>query len=507
MRLRFKGVEGAFGLRRGLIWLAILASLLVPAATGQAADASATAPAMGGEMSSGGWVEHIAMKLESEAMSDVSMLPDTSAALAREWRSFDKNGSALGALINFGWVALAAGIALLAERSVARGLSRRVRRLMRGRPEALTLKRLLMLLLCDLIGVAVFAGVFVWSRHWMMAVGVTVNLIALAAEWLIRWRLISLIPRIVLRPNEPVARLIEVSNAEARRLARFISLTVLAIVLFIGFGRYGLADEDSGAPHIIGLVVAGIACGLHSLIVLRTHHAMAALIRGRSGGLIGALRAAIARATLAIGVTIVVGLFVLFVFGLSLGLLSYFHAIVSTLGVLLVVLVIERMTERGWHEAEPTVASAAGAVDRLVAQGCHRILRAIVLLVAAIALAWIWIDAAELPKAEAARAMQSSVAAVLTLFVAYMAWELARLGIDRHLQSVASGPRLPGADDDDEAAPGSRLQTILPMLRAAFGVLIAVVVTLIVLSHLGIDTAPLIAGAGVFGLAISFGAQ
>src|SRR5256885_16444832 len=91
-------------------------------------------------------------------LSDVSMLPDTSAALAREWRSFDKNGSALGALINFGWVALAAGIALLAERSVARGLSRRVRRLMRGRPEALTLKRLLMLLLCDLIGVAVFAG-------------------------------------------------------------------------------------------------------------------------------------------------------------------------------------------------------------------------------------------------------------------------------------------------------------------------------------------------------------
>src|SRR5439155_10744148 len=182
-------------------------------------------------------------------------------------------------------------------------------------------------------------------------------------------------------------RLIEVSDAEARRLARFISLTVLAIVLFIGFGRYGLADEDSGAPHIIGLVVAGIACGLNSLIVLRTHHAMAALIRGRSGGLIGALRAAIARATLAIGVTIVVGLFVLFVFGLSLGLLSYFHAIVSTLGVVMVVLVTERMTERGWHDGDPSTAgAAAGGVDRLVAQGGHRILRAIVLFVAAMTL-------------------------------------------------------------------------------------------------------------------------
>jgi len=516
MRLRFTGDESAPRSGRRLIWLAILAWMLVSAATGQAADAppippastaAPAAPAMGGEMSSAGWVEHIAMKLESEAMSDVSMLPDTSAALAREWRSFDKNGSALGALINFGWVALAALIALLAERGVARGLGRRVRRLMRGRSEGLTLGRLLLLLLGDLIGAAVFAGVFVWSRHWMVAVGVTTGLIAMAAEWLIRWRLISLIPRIVLRPNEPVARLIDIADGEARRLARFLSITVLAICLLIGFGRYGLKDEDSGAPHIIGLVVAAMACALNSLIVLRTRSAAEALIRGRSGGLIGALRAAIARAWLAIGLTIVIGLFVLFVFGLSLGLLSYFHAIVTTLGVLMVVLVIERLTERGWHDADPTISSAAGGVDRLVARGFHRILRAMVLFVAAMTLAWIWTDAVEMAAADAARALRSSAAALVTLFVAYFAWELARLGIDRHLQDVGGGPRLPGSDDDDEAAPGSRLQTILPMLRAAFGVLIAVVVTLIVLSHLGIDTAPLIAGAGVFGLAISFGAQ
>src|SRR5712692_7532515 len=520
MRLRFIGVGGAPRSGRRLIWLAILALVLGPAVTARAADAPPMPPApeaaaaavpaasaMGREMSSAGWVEHIAMKLESEAMSDISMLPDTTAALAREWRSFDRDGSALGALINLGWVVLAGGIALLAERGVARGLSRRVRRLMGGRSEGLTINRLLLLLLCDLIGVAVFAGVFVYSRHWMMAVGVTGSLIALAAQWLIRWRLISLIPRIVLRPNEPVARLIDIPDDEARRLARFLSLTVLAIVVFIGFGRYGLADEDSGAPHVIGLFVAAIACALNALIVFRTRSAAEALIRGRSGGLIGALRAAIARAWLAIGLTIVIGLFVLFVFGLSLGLLSYFHAIVSTLGVLLVLLVIERMTERGWHDADPAIANAGGSADRLVAQGCHRILRAIFLLVAATTLAWIWIDAVELPPVDAARAMQSSVAAVLTLFVAYLAWELARLGIDRHLQNVAAGPRLPGSDDDDEASPGSRLQTILPMLRAAFGVLIAVVVTLIVLSHLGIDTAPLIAGAGVFGLAISFGAQ
>jgi small-conductance mechanosensitive channel len=507
MRLRFTDGGGASRSARRLVRLAIiLAWLLVPAAAGRAGEAPAT-PAVGSEMSSAGWVEQIAMKLESEAMSDVSMLPDTSDALAREWRSFDRNGSALGALINFGWMALAALLALLAERGVGRGVSRRLRRMMRSRFEGLTLSRLLLLVLCDLVGVAAFAGVLVWSRHWLTALGVTANLIALSANWLIRWRLFMLIPRIVLRPNEPVARLIDIADDEAQRLARFVSLTVLAICLLIGFGRYGLADEDSGAPHIVSLVSAVLACALNALIVLRTRSAVEALIRGRTGGVLGALRAAVARAWLTIGLTIVIGLFVLFVFGLSLGLLSYFHAIVTTLGVVMVVLVIERLTERGWHEAGAAVDTTVGTVDRLVALGFHRILRAVVLLVAAITLTWIWVDAIELPEADSTRAMRSSISAVVTLFVAYVAWELIRLGIDRHLQSTGGGPKLPGSDDEDETAPGSRLQTILPMLRAAFGVLIAVVVTLIVLSRLGIDTAPLIAGAGVFGLAISFGAQ
>ncbi len=513
MRLRFRGVGGPSRFGRRLVWLAVAGWMLCPAATGRAADAAVApsaapaAPAMAAEMSSAGWLGQIALQLESEAMSDVRMLPDTSAALAREWRSFDKNGSALGALVNLGWVALAAAVALVAERAVARGLSRNLRRVMRARPGGPNLIGLMLLLLCDMLGLAVFAGVFVYSRHWLTAVGATISIVLFAANVAIRWRIALMVVGAVLRPSEPVARLIELSDAEARRLARFFSATILAIVVLVGVGRYGLRDEDSGAPHVIALIVAAVVFALYVLIVFRARGVAEVLIRGRSSGLVGALRAAIARAWLPIGLTIVAGLMVLFVFGLSLGLLSYYHAFVSTLGVLLVLLVLERLTERGWHDSAPALGSPAGAVDRLVAQGFHRILRAVVLFVAAFTLACVWIDAVELPEAEAARAMHSSAAALGTLFVAYFAWELARLGIDRHLQNVAGGPKLPGTDDNDESAPGSRLQTILPMLRAAFGVLIAVVVTLIVLSRLGIDTAPLIAGAGVFGLAISFGAQ
>src|SRR5216684_2999777 len=116
MRLRFTGVGGASWSGRSVLWLAVVAWLLVPAAPSWADDAPAAPAAPAGDMmSSAGWLAHVAMKLEHEAMSDVSMLPDTGAALAREWRSFDRDGSALGALINFGWIALAAFIALLAE--------------------------------------------------------------------------------------------------------------------------------------------------------------------------------------------------------------------------------------------------------------------------------------------------------------------------------------------------------------------------------------------------------
>jgi small-conductance mechanosensitive channel len=508
MRLRFNGVGGAPRFGRRVAWLAILAWsiawITIPAATGRAADTTVAA-----EMSSAGWLETIAMKLEKEAMADVSMLPDTPAALEREWRSFDRDGSALGALVNLGWVVLAAAIALFAEKAVARGLSRNLRRAMRVRPGGPTLISLLLLLLCDVVGVAVFVAVFSYSRrHWLMSAGVTTTLALFATEVLILWRLASLVVGAMLRPREPVARLIEVSDDEARRLTRFLSGVILAIVALIGFGRFGLADEDSGAPHVIGLMVAGIVCALDALIVFRARGVAEALIRGHhSDGIIAGFRAGFARAWLPIGLTLVGGLVVFFVFGLSLGLLSYYHAVVSTLAVLFVLLFLEKLTERGWHDSGPAIARPAGGVDRLAARTFHHILRAVALLIAALTLAWIWIDAIELTATEAARAMQSAAAAAGTLLVAYIAWELARLAIDRHLQDVGGGPKLPGADDEDETAPGSRLQTMLPMLRVAFGVVIAVLATLIVLSRLGVDTAPLIAGAGVFGLAVSFGSQ
>ncbi|MCZ6588494.1 MAG: mechanosensitive ion channel [Alphaproteobacteria bacterium] len=63
------------------------------------------------------------------------------------------------------------------------------------------------------------------------------------------------------------------------------------------------------------------------------------------------------------------------------------------------------------------------------------------------------------------------------------------------------------AGGEGGGAGATRLQTVLPLLRRFFQITILVIGSMIVLSSLGVNIGPLIAGAGVIGLAIGFGAQ
>ena len=77
---------------------------------------------------------------------------------------------------------------------------------------------------------------------------------------------------------------------------------------------------------------------------------------------------------------------------------------------------------------------------------------------------------------------------------------------DRRTGSTTSPP--PVAHDDlPEARKRQRLRTLLPILRNFLLVLIVAVTVLMVLDALGIQIGPLLAGAGVVGIAIGFGAQ
>lgn len=481
-------------------YLAAAVILLALLGRAGAAETSAAEPAPG-------WQEKAIAQIEAEIVADGAAVSSIPEALSREWRSFDREGSGARVLLDIGWILIAALVALAAERGAARGLSKGLRRKMRetGEPGLLGLVGMLA---SDLAGLAVFMALYtVAKRHVLVHTSISPGLDSLAMDVLVRWRVIVLIFRAVLRPGEPAARLIQIPDDEARRLSIFLSGIILVISVLICFARYGFADEDSGAAHVMGLMIAVVVCLCYATMLVRSRAAFESLIRGRSvDSVVGTIRNTVAHAWLPLGLLMIAGLFLTFVAGLSLGLLSYYRAVSSTLGVLFVVLVLERLTERAWLPAEPAPSHALD-FGEMRARTIQHIVIAVGLVVAALFLTRIWSDAIEITRESARTAMTSVSAAVWTLFGAYIVWQLVRLAIDRQLQGTG-GIGLPGqADEDEEITPATRLQTILPLIRAAFAVMIGVVAVLTVLSGLGVNTAPLIAGAGVFGLAVSFGSQ
>ncbi len=97
---------------------------------------------------------------------------------------------------------------------------------------------------------------------------------------------------------------------------------------------------------------------------------------------------------------------------------------------------------------------------------------------------------------------------LVTLSLALVFWRLASGYIERKILE-ATPEEEENAEDDEwgAAANRGRSYTLLPMVRKFIGTTLVVMVTLIVLSSMGVDIGPLLAGAGVIGLAIGFGAQ
>ena len=90
---------------------------------------------------------------------------------------------------------------------------------------------------------------------------------------------------------------------------------------------------------------------------------------------------------------------------------------------------------------------------------------------------------------------------IVAVLIADLIWTWAKAAIDRRLADYKppSGPQAPG--------PEARMATLLPLLRIILLVTLVITVGLSILSSAGVNIAPLIAGAGVLGVAIGFGAQ
>jgi small-conductance mechanosensitive channel len=90
------------------------------------------------------------------------------------------------------------------------------------------------------------------------------------------------------------------------------------------------------------------------------------------------------------------------------------------------------------------------------------------------------------------------------LLLGIVVWQFTRTRIDRKIREEMPDD---GEEMEEGGSGGSRIGTLLVLLRKFIFSVLFVIVSLIILSSIGLDIGPLIAGAGVIGLAIGFGSQ
>jgi moderate conductance mechanosensitive channel len=111
----------------------------------------------------------------------------------------------------------------------------------------------------------------------------------------------------------------------------------------------------------------------------------------------------------------------------------------------------------------------------------------------------------------AGHAVKTLFETLLTLALALFCWRFASAYIEKKIREAVPEEEACSKEEGDDEFGGAkqrgRSHTLLPMLRKFIGTVLVVMVALLVISSLGVNIGPLLAGAGVVGLAVGFGAQ
>jgi moderate conductance mechanosensitive channel len=410
-------------------------------------------------------------------------------------------GALFVVMVSLGWIA---------ERLVGRLLAGVRGRLDRspGDGRGVDAGSLLIRVVLDLLLLAVFvATVFAGFLALYEGHEATRELIVSALLAIIQVRLAILIARALLAPYTPAQRLLPFDDAAARVLYRGL----VTLAWFYGFldvlnfflTRFGVPRE----PYLlVGTLCRLVFAMIFLRLVWRVRVPIAAKIRGDGQSTVRRLLADLWPALMTAYVLCL--LVVLTVEQLAGRLRTGRAGILSLLVVLampLVDMALCRLLDRRAGQAKPDGGARADASFRpVLRRGVHIVVTA----AGALVIVRLWnLDLAGLAaRGAGARVAGALVDIGLTLMLAYLVWQLAKTAIDQRLEREA---RPQGVSDPGEVGGtgGSRLRTLLPLARGSVFAVVCVMSVLSVLAALGVNIGPLLAGAGVVGLAIGFGAQ
>lgn len=324
------------------------------------------------------------------------------------------------------------------------------------------------------------------------------------------WRAFNFVFRTWLHPKAPKGRIAPVDDATARRLLVGMNVIILLpmlarhIVMFLEVTRAG-----SNVISTMVVLYVPVIGGALIYTVWYWRRDMAAWLAGMvaDNDLFRSVKLAAAHDWWIAGIAFytLAGLAAIYAAVTEHEAAVQGLAAVESMMILLLLLetVIHRRTRHLPTDA-PTVGEVVAACTRL----------AIRLVVIVVAVEAILVEAlgAMSPTEWEPHGRALKIAALST-FVTYALWRIVKYRMDRY---IADNP-LPTAgfggntadnpDGGGAPASASRLRTIMPVLRMTAGIAILTLGSLLVLSELGINITPLIAGASVLGLAVSFGSQ
>ncbi|MBY5750302.1 mechanosensitive ion channel [Rhizobium leguminosarum bv. viciae] len=165
--------------------------------------------------------------------------------------------------------------------------------------------------------------------------------------------------------------------------------------------------------------------------------------------------------------------------------------------------IIRRIVQSGEGQAveDPAIVGWSVVIMQTLRNG--------LIVVAALLIARAWnVNLSDLAAAETVttRLIRAGIRIVIVLLVTDVIWKLASTLIDSQM-AVASRSEQGGHQDGPDARRRQRLNTLLPILRNVLFLAIGAVGFLMILDAVGIQIGPLLAGAGVVGIAVGFGAQ
>ncbi len=418
------------------------------------------------------------------------------------------------------------GLGVLAEWLSRRALRGWRRRLEDAVPETpamgwARLRRLPLVLgrlMLDLLPVAAFAIVSYGLISAVRPLPTTQLLMLIANNTYIFGRVIMAFSRMILAPSAPSLRLVPLRDMQAAYISLW--LRRIALVVLSGFALseagllFGLPWGAYDAVQRLMLLIVSLFLGI---IILQNRVALARLLRApglKEGDRPDRARRALrsARDRLAEVWHVLAILYLLALWGVwALQIEDGFSRLLSASLVTVVVLGVGKLLDmalrglitRGFRISPdlagryPGLEAQANRYVPLLKGLVSGVLTLLVLLV--LLEVWGvgsfgWFAPGELGN----RLLHSVVSFAFTAAVAVVVWELSNIGMQRHLERLSR---------DADAARSARLRTLLPMLRTTLAGVIILFVAFNLLTEIGVNVAPLLAGAGVIGLALGFGSQ